>query len=83
MYKWKIIVCFKLKGYNVAIGMSYRKQNTNCDEMVREAEIRMYEAKAQYYQNKEQTSTSEDKDKAYTQVKTGIREIDTMISVLK
>ncbi len=70
-------------GYNVAIGMSYRTQNTNCEEMVREAEIRMYEAKAQYYQNKQQTSTSEDTDKNYSQVKTGIREIDTMISVLK
>jgi len=69
--------------YNVAIGMSYRSQNTNCEEMVREAEIRMYEAKAQYYQNKEHVSVSEDKDIDYKQVKTGIREIDTMISVLK
>ncbi len=73
----------KPKGYNVAIGMSYRTQNTNCEEMVREAEIRMYEAKAQYYQNKEQVSVSKDKDKNYVYAKTGIREIDTMISVLK
>ena len=73
----------KLMEYNVAIGMSYRSQSTNCDEMVREAEVRMYEAKAQYYQNKENTSTSEDKDKDYVHIKTGIREIDTMISVLK
>lgn len=73
----------KTKDYNVAIGMSYRTQNTNCEEMVREAEIRMYEAKAQYYQNKENISISEDKDTNYIQVKTGIREIDTMISVLK
>jgi len=73
----------KPMGYNVAIGMSYRNQNTNCEEMVREAEIRMYESKAQYYQNKEQTSISEDTDKSYSQIKTGIREIDTMISVLK
>jgi hypothetical protein len=73
----------KPKGYNVAIGMSYRTQNTNCEEMVREAEIRMYEAKAQYYQDKEQSSVAEDKDKNYVYAKTGIREIDTMISVLK
>ncbi len=73
----------KPKGYNVAIGMSYRNQNTNCEEMVREAEIRMYEAKAQYYQNKEQISVSKDEDKGYVQVRTGIREIDTMLSVLK
>ncbi len=70
-------------GYNVAIGMSYRTQNTNCEEMVREAEVRMYEAKAQYYQNKEQSSVSEDTDRNYVYAKTGIREIDTMISVLK
>lgn len=73
----------KQVGYNVAIGTSYRSRNTNCEEMVREAEIRMYEAKAQYYQNKEQVSIAENTDKDYSQVKTGIREIDTMISVLK
>ena len=73
----------KMKEYNVAIGTSYRNQNINCEEMVREAEIRMYEAKAQYYQNKGQISVSKDKDKSYVQSKTGIREIDTMISVLK
>ncbi len=72
----------KPKGYNVAIGMSYRTQNTNCEELIREAEIRMYEAKAQYYQNKEEISVSKDTDN-YLQIKTGIREIDTMISVLK
>jgi len=73
----------KTTDYNVAIGMSYRKQSINCEEMVREAEIRMYEAKAQYYQNKEQSSISKDADKKYVQIKTGIREIDTMLSVLK
>ena len=70
-------------GYNVAIGMSYRSQNNNCEEMVREAEIRMYEAKAQYYQNKESISVSEDKDKKYVYIKTGIKEIDTVISIIK
>jgi len=70
----------KPKGYNVAVGMSFRTQNVNCEEMVREAEIRMYEAKAQYYQNKEKVSAT--KDKNYVYLKTGIREIDTMITVL-
>ena len=73
----------KPKGYYVAIGMSYRTQNTNCEEMVREAEIRMYEAKAQYYQNKEHSSVPEKDDSGYVFAKTGIKEIDTMISVLK
>lgn len=72
-----------LMDYHVAIGMSYRTQNTNTEEMVREAEIRMYEAKAQYYQNKEQQSTSKTEDKGYIQLRTGIVEIDTMLSVLK
>ena len=69
--------------YNVAIGMSYRSQNTNCEEMVREAEVRMYESKAQYYQNKEWRGVSDDKSKGYEYMKTGIREIDTIMSVLK
>jgi diguanylate cyclase (GGDEF)-like protein len=73
----------KPKGYNVAIGMSYRKQNTNCEEMVREAEVRMYEAKAEYYQNKEQTSVTKNTDKNFVHTKTGILEIDTIISILK
>ncbi|MBQ8637250.1 MAG: GGDEF domain-containing protein [Clostridia bacterium] len=69
--------------YHVAIGMSYRTQNSNTEEMVKEAEVRMYEAKAQYYQNKEQQSVSKSEDKGYVQTKTGIREIDAMISVMK
>ena len=72
-----------LKGYHVAIGISFRSRNTNCEEMVREAEIRMYEAKAQYYQSKEHNSIAETDDTIYLQTKTGIKEIDTMISVLK
>ena len=73
----------KIKGYHVAIGTSYRTQNTNCEEMVREAEIRMYEAKAQYYQEKEKKNASHTDDKGYVHVKTGILEIDAMISILK
>jgi len=73
----------KIKDYNVAIGMSFRTRNNNCEEMVREAEIRMYEAKAQYYQNKEEICVSDDAKSGYSQIKTGIREIDAMISVLK
>ncbi len=73
----------KPRGYNVAIGTSYRTQNTNCEEMVREAEIRMYEEKARYYQNKEHTSLSKEKEESYVFTKTGIREIDAMISVMK
>ena len=70
------------RGYHVAIGVSYRSQNTNTEEMVREAELRMYEAKAEYYQNIEQP-IEPPTESEYIQVKTGILEIDTMLSVMK
>ena len=73
----------KTRDYHVAIGTSHRNRNTNCEEMVREAEIRMYEAKAQYYQDKEKKNASHTDDKGYVHVKTGILEIDAMISILK
>ncbi len=71
------------RNYHVAIGLSYRTQNTGTEDMVREAEVRMYEAKAEYYQNKEQGGISLPKDKEYVQAETGILEIDTMLSVLQ
>ncbi len=73
----------KTRDYHVAIGTSHRNRNTNCEEMVREAEIRMYEAKAQYYQEKETKNISHMDDKGYVHTKTGILEIDAMISILK
>ena len=73
----------KPKGYHVAVGMSYRTKNMDTEEMVREAEIRMYEAKARYYQDKETKNALSANDKGYVHTKTGIIEIDTMISVLK
>ncbi len=72
----------KTRDYNVAIGISYRKRNINCEEMVREAEIRMYEAKTQYYQEKETKKVSDMDDNGYIHTKTGILEIDAMISIL-
>ena len=71
------------RNYHVAIGFSFRTQNTDTEEMVKEAEVRMYEAKAQYYQNKEQQSVALQSNNEYIQAQTGILEIDTMLSVLK
>ena len=73
----------KIMNYNVAIGTAYGEEGTLCEELVSEAEVRMYQAKAYYYQNKERVSIAEDKDKSYVQVTTGIKEIDTMISLMK
>lgn len=72
----------KIKNYHAAIGLSYRTQNTNTDDMVKEAEARMYEAKAQYYQSKEDQSVASFEDREYVQAKTGLLEIDAMIHVL-
>ena len=71
-----------LRKYHVAIGVSFRAQNIYVEEMVREAEVRMYEEKAEFYQNKQQ-NTTENSNKDYIQAKTGILEIDTILSVLK
>jgi len=71
------------KNYHIAIGMSYRTQNTNTEELVNEAEIRMYEAKAQYYQNKENKIVSATEDTEYKITKTGIGEIDTLLDIMK
>ena len=70
------------RDYHVSIGMSYRTQNTNTDEMVQEAEIRMYEDKNNYYQRKQRTQVTLSTDKEYIQIKTGIPEVDKMFSVM-
>ena len=73
----------KPRNYHVAIGVSHRTKISDCEEIVREAEVRMYEEKSRYYQNKEKNNALEKDSNSYDQIKTGIREIDTMISVLK
>ena len=70
-------------GYHVAMGMSYRTQNFNTEEVVNDAEIRMYEAKARYYQSKENKSVATVKETEYKIIKTGIGEIDTLLNVMK
>lgn len=68
--------------YHAAIGVAYRIQNTNTEEMIREAETRMYEAKAKYYQMKEAKNLKESKKQNFVQLNTGIPEIDTILSVI-
>jgi diguanylate cyclase (GGDEF)-like protein len=73
----------KPRDYHVAVGISYRTMNTDTEEMVKEAEVRMYEAKAAYYQQKEKISEYRENDRAFLQAKTGIGEIDTLLSILQ
>jgi hypothetical protein len=78
-----VVEQLKLREYNIAVGISFRTHNINCEEMIREAEARMYSAKFKYYLTKEQKNSGKDDISSYVQTKTGIREIDTMLSVLK
>ena len=73
----------KPKNYHVAIGVAYRSMNTNTEEMVKEAEVKMYEAKAKYYQNKEEQFAKNVEAEEYVNINTGIKEIDTMLSVMQ
>jgi diguanylate cyclase (GGDEF)-like protein len=73
----------KPKNYHVAVGFAFRTHNTDTEKIVKEAEKRMYDAKAQYYQNKQQQNLPKNQENEYIQVKTGILEIDTMLSILK
>lgn len=70
------------KKYHVAVGLSFRAQNTDTEQLVKEAEVRMYEKKAEYYQNKQRAAVATS-EKEYVQLKTGIHEIDTILSILK
>lgn len=71
-----------LRKYHVAIGVSFRTKNIYVEEMVREAEVRMYESKAEYYQKAKEPSDKKTNNE-YIQAKTGILEVDTLLSVLK
>lgn len=71
----------KEMNYHVAVGYSFRSQCTNIDEIIRDAEVRMYEKKARYYQNKESTAVK-DEQAGVVVTSTGIKEIDTLISLL-
>lgn len=68
--------------YNISIGMDYRKKNVDTESLVKEAEKRMYEAKAEYYQKKERKNTSALYNKRVQHITTGIREIDAILSVM-
>ncbi|MBQ2614550.1 MAG: GGDEF domain-containing protein [Clostridia bacterium] len=81
-----IVACIEeqmtLMNYHIAVGTAFRAKTADVEEMVKEAEKRMYEKKAQYYQNKEQKVLVDQEDDI-TATRTGIDEIDALLSVLK
>lgn len=69
-------------GYHISVGMNYSIKNINTDSLVREAEKRMYDAKAKYYQEKEKQSYALTDDRKYKFIETGIKDLDMMIRAL-
>ena len=78
----ELINQLKLRNYHVAIGMSYRIANNNTAQIVKEAEVKMYKEKAMYYQEKELQNETAMENKEYIHMKTGIVEIDKVLSVM-
>lgn len=72
----------KVMNYHVSVGMAFCKHNKDTEAMVKAAEKRMYEAKALYYQQKEQKSYKETISKNIDHIKTGIAELDAILSIL-
>ncbi|MBQ6894409.1 MAG: GGDEF domain-containing protein [Clostridia bacterium] len=70
------------KGYHISIGMNYSIKNINTESLVREAEKRMYDAKARYYQEKEKQSFARTDERRFKFIETGIKDLDMMIKVL-
>ncbi|MBE7016330.1 MAG: diguanylate cyclase [Ruminococcaceae bacterium] len=70
--------------YNISIGIKKRSEGMGMEELVNEAEKRMYIQKARYYQNKDEARIESTIRKGNTRViKSGIREIDAYLSILK
>lgn len=69
------------KNYHVSIGMDYVVKNIDTVSVVKNAEKRMYEAKAKYYQQKDQENVKSVQVENTEHCITGIREIDALLSV--
>lgn len=68
--------------YHISIGMDFRAKNTETESLVKEAERRMYEAKAQYYQQKDQSALEKSDNMIVERISTGIREFDAVLSIM-
>lgn len=68
--------------YHISVGTSFRTRNINTEDVVLEAEKRMYEDKAIFYQRKEQKSISDVLGKNIEHITTGIRELDETLSIM-
>ena len=68
--------------YHISVGIDFRHKNIETETLVKEAEKRMYEAKAEYYQKKERKNYDLIGDNGIEHINTGIREFDTLLSII-
>ena len=70
------------RNYHIAVGVVHCISGADLEALVKEAERRMYDAKARYYQQKEAISLASNAARHFEHMATGISEIDKMLEVI-
>ncbi len=68
--------------YHISVGYDYFKEHENVDDLIAEAEKRMYAAKAEYYLSKNEKKLNSSNACENKHIKTGISEIDKLVEVI-
>lgn len=72
----------KVMNYHISAGTSFKTLNTDTEELVKEAEVRMYADKALYYQTKETEKNGKFEEDGFKHINTGIEELDKCLSIM-
>lgn len=78
----ELISLTEKEDYHISVGYSFQSVNKDTELLVKEAEKRMYEDKAEYYQKKSVSNLSEADAHGVEHMVTGIRELDTLLSAI-
>lgn len=70
------------KDYHISVGVDFESVNFDVEIAVKEAEKRMYEKKAEYYQKKGMQTISEERTQNVEHMVTGIQELDALLGIL-
>ncbi len=71
------------EGYHVSVGYSYSERYADIEVLLKEAEKRMYEAKARYYQDKSAQSISAAPARSHvSHISTGSADVDAALTVM-
>lgn len=70
------------KDYHISVGIDFESVNFDVEIAVKEAEKRMYEKKAEYYQKKGTQTIIEEKEQNVEHMVTGIQELDALLCIL-